>query len=135
VSKRKEFGKINLSEAYNQLELDEESSRILTWSIHKGLFKVHRLPYGVSPASFIFQKLIEQLFQGHECVVNFFDDIIITGQDRAEHLNNFDKVFNILCKAGLKAKLSKCEFFKSDIEYLGHIISAVGLRKCENKIK
>jgi len=63
------------------------------------------------------------------------DDIIITGQDRVEHLKNLDKVFNILSEAGLKDKLSKCEFFKSEIEYLGHVISVVGLRKCENKVK
>ncbi|KAF0708423.1 Reverse transcriptase domain-containing protein [Aphis craccivora] len=135
VSKGKEFSKIDLSEAYNQLELDEESSKILTWSTHKGLFKVHRLPYGVAPASAIFQKLIEQLFQGHEGVANFLDDIIITGQNNKEHLKNLDKVFNILYESGLKVKLSKCEFFKSEIEYLGHIISAKGLRKCENKVR
>ncbi|VVC41753.1 Ribonuclease H-like domain,Integrase, catalytic core,Reverse transcriptase domain [Cinara cedri] len=118
-----------------ELELDDESSKILTWSTHKGLFQVHRLPYGVAPASAIFQKLIEQLFQGYDCIANFLDDIIITGQDRVEHLNNLDKVFNILNDAGLKVKLSKCEFFKSEIEYLGLIISAVGLRKCENKVR
>jgi len=134
VSKGKELSKVDLSEAYNQLALDEESSKILTWSTYKGLFKVHRLPYDVAPASAIFQKLIEQLFQGHDCVANFLDDIIITGQNRVEHLNNLDKIFNILNDAGLKVKLSKCEFFKSEIEYLGHIISAVGLRKCENKV-
>ncbi|VVC35786.1 Integrase, catalytic core,Aspartic peptidase domain,Ribonuclease H-like domain,Retrotransposon gag [Cinara cedri] len=63
--------------------------------------------------------LVEMVFNA-----NFLDDIIITGQDRVEHLNNLDKVFNILNEAGLKVKLSKCEFFKSEIEYLGHIISA-----------
>ncbi|CAI6377455.1 unnamed protein product [Macrosiphum euphorbiae] len=135
VSKGKKFSKIDLSEAYNQLELDEESSKILTWSTHKGLFKIHRLPYGVAPASAIFQKLIEQLFQGHEGVANFLDDIIITGQNNREHLKNLDKVFNILYESGFKVKLSKCEFFKSEIEYLGHIISAEGSRKCENKIR
>jgi len=63
------------------------------------------------------------------------DDIIITRQNKVEHLKNLDTVFNILYESGFKVKLSKCEFFKSEIEYLGHIISAEGLRKCENKVR
>lgn len=106
-----------MSDACNQLELDDETSKILTWSTHKGLFKANRLPYGVLPASAIFQKLIEQLFQSLENVANFLDDIIVTGQDRVEHITNLYKVFKILYDAGLKIKLPKCEFCKEEIEY------------------
>lgn len=112
---REEFRKIDLSEAYNQLEVDEESSRILTWSTHKGLFRVSRLPYFVAPASAIFQRLIEQLFQGVDVVTNFLDDIIFTGQTKEKHLESLDKVFQILSETGLKVILSKCEFFKKEI--------------------
>lgn len=88
------------------------------------------MPYGIAQASSIFQKLIEQLFQGHDNEANFLDDIIITKQDRTEHLENLDKVFNILSNAGLKVKLPKCEYFKKEIEYFAHLISAMGLQKC-----
>lgn len=135
ISKGKEFSKIDLREAYNQLEIDDESSKILAWSTHKGLFKINRLPYGISPASAIFQRVIEQLFEGKNDVTNFLDDIIVTGENKEKHLKNLEMVFDILYKAGLRVKLSKCEFFKKVLCYLGHKISAEGLSKCDDKIK
>lgn len=55
------FAKLDMKSAYMQLELDEESQGITTWSTHKGFFKVKILPFGIKPASAIFQRTIEQL--------------------------------------------------------------------------
>lgn len=63
------------------------------------------------------------------------DDIIVTGQTKEKYLENLDKVFKILSETGLKIKLSKREFFKKEIAYLGNIITEHGLKKCENKVK
>ena len=56
----KSFTKIDLSDAYNQLVVDQESAKLLAWSTHKGLYKVNRLPFGIVPASAIFQRTLEQ---------------------------------------------------------------------------
>lgn len=129
------FTKIDLSNAYNQISLDDESSRILTWSTHKGLYKVNRLPYGITPASAIFEKNIEQLLQGCKGTANFLDDIIITGKTRTEHEENLKTVFLKLREAGLQLKKEKCEFFKEEISYLGYTISNKGLKKNLDKQK
>ncbi|XP_055916947.1 uncharacterized protein K02A2.6-like [Eupeodes corollae] len=58
------FSKLDLSNAYNQLELDHESQNLCTLSTHLGLFRVKRLAFGINPAGAIFQKTIETLLRG-----------------------------------------------------------------------
>lgn len=129
------FTKVDLSNAYNQIRLDEESAKLLTWSTHKGLYKLNRLPFGITPASSIFQKTLEQTLQGLNGVANFVDDIIITGKTRKEHEDNLRKVFLKLQDAGFRIKLNKCAFFQDEINYLGHTITKYGLKKNTDKIK
>lgn len=59
-----EFSKIDLSRAYQQVELTEESKRYLTLNTHKGLFQVNRLPFGVASAPGIFQRIMENILKG-----------------------------------------------------------------------
>ena len=130
-----QFSKIDLCQAYTQFELEEESKMLLTWSTHKGLYKVERMMYGITVASGIFQRNIEQLFTGMENVTNYLDDILVTGKTREEHLETLEKVLRKLEDANLTVKKEKCEFFKDSIEYLGHHISKEGLRKTEKKVR
>ena len=79
---------------------------------------VNRLPFGISPASGIFQNIVEKTLQGIQGVVNFLDNILIMGQTSKDHLKNLETVFERLTKAGFKLERSK---------YLGYIISKNGL--------
>lgn len=71
--------------AYNQLELHEESKELLAWSRHKGIFKVNRLPYGTKPACQLFQNVVEKVLLGCKGVIDFMDDILVTGRTEQEH--------------------------------------------------
>ena len=82
------FSKLDLSHAYQQLELEEELRPYVTINTHKGLFQYTRLLFGVSSAPAIFQRTMENLLQGLEHVVVYLDDILITGQTEEEHLAN-----------------------------------------------
>ncbi|XP_018574611.2 uncharacterized protein K02A2.6-like [Anoplophora glabripennis] len=124
-----------LEEAYYQFELDDDANQLLTWSTHKGLYKVNRMPYGISPASAIFQRHLEQLFQGMENVSNFIDDILVTGKDDEEHIRMLDNVLRKLQDAGLTVKADKCKFFQDELEYLGHKITKEGIKKTEDKVE
>ncbi|XP_031339506.1 uncharacterized protein K02A2.6-like [Photinus pyralis] len=123
------FTKLDLSYAYNQISVDDESAMILTWTTHKGLFKVNRLPYGITPASSIFQKVLEQLLQGIKNTANFLDDIIVTGATRKEHVENLKAVLKKLNDAGFKLNKTKCAFFQEEVSYLGFTISKYGIKK------
>ena len=58
------FTKLDLADAYLQLELDEESRRYVVYTTHKGLFRVNRLAFGLACAPAIFQAVIEQVLAG-----------------------------------------------------------------------
>lgn len=122
----KRFSKIDLSQAFNQLVVDDETSDILTWSTQRGLYRVNRLPFGCKPNSAIFQAKIDTVLLGCKGVVTFIDDIVVTGRDDKEHLQNLKEVCDRLERAGLRVNTSKCSFFSDKIAYLGFITDAEG---------
>ena len=67
-------------------------------------------------------------------VMPFGKHIIIFSSNELEHLEHLEEVFHRLRKANLKMKCPKCDFFKSKIHYLGHLISAEGIRPLPNKL-
>ena len=131
----KSFSKLDLSHAYLQLVLDEESRKFTTINTHKGLFHYKRLPFGVSSAPAIFQRTMDSLLQGIPQTCVYLDDILITGTTVEEHLKNLDEVLCRLQAAGLRLKSSKCLFMAPSVEYLGHVIDAAGLHPTKAKVK
>ena len=129
------FSKLDLSDAYNQLELDSESQKNLVINTHKGLFKFRRLPVGVSSAPAIFQRVMNKMLKNLKKTANFFDDILVTGSDDEEHLKNLSEVFKRIRDHGLRLKEDKCSFFQPSVQYLGHVIDKDGIRPSEEKIK
>ena len=97
----KTFTKLDMRQAYQQLPLAEESKAYLVINTHRGLYRYNRLPFGVSSAPGIFQRVMESLLNGIPGVVVYIDDILVTGKTTEEHLKALDEVFSRLEKAGL----------------------------------
>ncbi|CAI6350433.1 unnamed protein product [Macrosiphum euphorbiae] len=131
----KTFSKLDFLNAYNQLELCENTQKLLAWSTSKGIYLVKRLPFGTKPACSKFQSVIEKVLLGTKGVKNFLDDIIVTGSSEQEHLDNLREVFKRLQKAGFRLNKKKCSFFQPKINYLGHVIGSEGIERDENKVK
>ena len=126
---------LDLSHAYLQLKLDEESRKYCTITTHKGLFHYNQLPFGVVPAPSIFQRVMESLMQGIPGVCVYTDDILVTGRSKAEHLDHLAEVLRRLTDAGMRLKKEKCHFLLPQVEYLGHIVSDEGLHTSKAKVK
>ena len=95
------------------------------------------MPFGLTNAPATFQHLMENCLGDlhlNWCII-YLDDIIVYSKTPEEHLERLEAVFKKIAKAGLKLKASKCEFFKSEITYLGHIVSNNGIATDPKKIK
>ncbi|XP_062609940.1 uncharacterized protein K02A2.6-like [Saccostrea cucullata] len=103
----KNFSKLDLTQAYHHMELDEDSQDLLVINTHKGLFKYKRLPYGISSAPALWQRTIEQVLQNIPSTQVIIDDIIVTGRNDEEHLHNLKLVLDRLQSYGLHVNLQK----------------------------
>lgn len=81
----------------------------------KGLYQINRLPYGVSNAPAIFQRIMDQVLQGLPGVVCFLGGILITGKLAEDHLQNVEAVLKRLQGRGLRVNRDKCAFFQSSV--------------------
>ena len=101
------FSKLDLSQAYQQLPLEEGTRELLTISTHRGLYRPFRLQFGVHSAAGIFQRVMEQTLAGIEDVKVRVDDILIGGRTIWEHIRILRKVLERLRKAGFTVKWGK----------------------------
>ena len=122
------FTKLDIPQAYQQLSLDEESTKFTTINTHKGLYQYNRPPFGVSSAPGIFPRTMENLLQGIPHVVVRVDDIFVSGKDDPDHPANLEAVLSRLSKAGLKLRLAKCLFMQPEVTYCGYVISGDGIQ-------
>ncbi|KAG7301015.1 hypothetical protein JYU34_015388 [Plutella xylostella] len=128
------FSKCDLSQAYNQLELDE-SAKYTVVNTHRGLYRYKRLVYGLSSSSGIFQRTLSNLLKGIPFTGVFIDDVIVGGRNIEEHLKSLEEVLRRLSENGLKLKKNKCEFMVDEVKYLGYIISKDGIKTDPEKVK
>ena len=104
--------------------------------ITDGKYQWNVVPFGLATAVSTFQYLMSQVLTGlNHFAFTYLDDVLICSNSWKEHLEHLEIVFNRFKSAGLKIKLSKCQFFKKQLHYLGHKISAEGLESLPEKLK
>ena len=125
----KVFSTIDLRSGYHHIALGKSSRAKTAFVTPFGKYEFLMVPFGLAQAPAYFQLLMNKVLDGLDFTMTYLDDIIIFSSN--EHL---EEVFRRLRKADLIMKRSKCDFFKSKIHYLGHIISAEGIRPLPNKL-
>lgn len=131
----KVFTVLDLSGAYQQLKVREESQELLTISTHVGLLRYTRLPFGITSAPAIFQNTMDRVLMGIPHVSCYLDDILISGTSLEHCREVVRKVFLRLEKYNIKVNESKCRFFEQSVEYLGHRIDEEGIYPTKEKIR
>ena len=129
------FTKLDLKNGFHQIELDEMSRGITTFSCHVGLYRYKRLMFGISSAPELFQHLIQQTLLGCEGVENISDDMIIYGKDVKEHDKRFIGVLQRLKEKGLTLNFDKCLFRMSELTFMGHTLSDQGISPTLDRVK
>ena len=128
------FSRVDLNDAYHQVELDPESRHLTTFSTHMELFCYKRLNMGISCASEIFKKIIAQILAGIPGVRNIQDDIIVSGRTQEEHDERLKLAFKRLADRNITLRLDKCEFNKPTLTFYGFQFSKSGVSADPQKV-
>jgi transposase InsO family protein len=133
----KYFSKLDLKAGYWQVSVKEEDRYKTAFQVGPlGFYECNRMPFGLTNAPATFQRLMERCMGDlnlRDCLI-YLDDIIIFSPTFEEHLQRLEAVFAKLAEHSLKLKPSKCEFFKSKVTYLGHVVSEEGIQADPEKI-
>ena len=132
------FTSLDLKSGYWQVEIDEASKPLTAFTVGPlGFYECERMPFGLTHTPTTFQRLMESCLGDlhlNWCII-YLDDVIVFSKTPKEHIERLRGVFHELFLAGLKLKPKKCEFFKSKIAYLGHIVLAKGIETDPKKVE
>ena len=131
------FTTLDLRSGYYHISLSENSKAKAVFITPFGKYEFEAVPFSLAQALAYFQQLISVVLQ--ECsdfAMASIENIIIFSKNEAEHLKHIEIIFLRLKEAGLKLKESKCDFFKKEIHYLGHLdlISDKGIYPLPEKL-
>ena len=132
------FTTLDLASGYWQVKIEDQDNEKTDFqpSMH-GHFEFNVMPFGLTNAPATFQHLMECTLAGltgTQCLI-YLDDIVIFSRDFTEHMERLTNVLQALQQAGLTLKPSKCHFAQREVKYLGHIVSAAGVRPDPTKIE
>ena len=128
------FSMIDLRSGYYHIALGKDSRAKTAFVTPFGKYEFLQVPFGLAQVPAYFQHLMNQVLDNCSFAMTYLDDIIILSETEEEHLSHIEEIFRRLEAADLKMKRSKCDFFKKHILYLGHLISANGIRPLKDKL-
>eukprot|EP00253_Pinus_taeda_P018433 PITA_18433 len=137
VKGAKVFSKIDLRSGYHQIRIKDEDIAKTAFRTRYGHYEFVVLPFGLTNAPATFMCMMNSVFHHFldKFVLIFIDDILIYSRSQEEHEKHLRMVLQTLREHQLYAKFSKCDFFKEEIQYLGHVITKEGIAVDPEKIK
>jgi hypothetical protein len=123
------FSSLDMTAGYHQIRMGLEDEYKTTFKIHHGHYQFRVMPFGLTNAHASFQCAMNSILEPYlrKFVMVFIDDILIYSADLTQHLEHLRLVFYTLRDHQFYLKRKKCVFAKSELQYLGHIISKDGV--------
>ena len=121
---------LDLLAGHHQIKLTQESKEITAFTTGDDLHQYKCLSFGLvnGPSSFIRLVLVVLAGLPWDRAQSYLADILVAVVSFNDHLKNLEDVFTRLAKHGLKLKAGKCELFREEVNYLGHVVGRTGIK-------
>ncbi|ROT65765.1 hypothetical protein C7M84_016253 [Penaeus vannamei] len=131
------FSTLDLAKGFLQVPVAKESRPLTAFSTHMGHFEFLRTPFGLRNSPLTFSRLMSIVLSGmiNDQVMVYLDDILICSPSVSEHEKKLRQVFERLASAGLTINPGKCQFFRSELDFLGHTLTSNGIAPNQNKVQ
>ncbi|GJY22658.1 reverse transcriptase domain-containing protein [Tanacetum coccineum] len=131
------YSKIDLRSGYHQLIVCEEDIPKTAFRTRYGHYEFQLMPFGLTNVPTVFMDLMNRVCKLYmdRFVIVFIDDILIYSKSRKEHKGHLKLILKLLKDEELYAKFSKCEFWLSKVQFLGHVIDSEGIHVDPAKIE
>lgn len=132
---KKIFTKLDLKKAFNHIQIAEEDVKKTAIITPFGLFEFIYMGFGFCNAAQTFQRFIDEVLAGLDFVIKYIDDVCIASEDEIQHEQHVKIVFERFREYGITINLEKCEFAKTEITFLGHLVTVDGIKPLPTKVQ
>ena len=140
LNKAKYFSTLDLAAGYWQVRVHPQSREKTAFITPQGLFQFNVMPFGLRNAPAVFQRLMQRVLaglnpdEGVPFTSVYIDDILIFSETFEDHLSHLKAVIERIASAGLKLKPCKCKFIRQTVDFLGHILTPVGIHPNPDRV-
>ncbi|GFY64207.1 retrovirus-related Pol polyprotein from transposon 412, partial [Trichonephila inaurata madagascariensis] len=125
LQEAKVYSTLDLRNGFFHVDVDEDCRKYTSFIVPDRQFEFNKVPFGLSTSPGIFQRYVSSIFRDltrKGIVISYLDDLVIPAKDEKEGLEKLKTVFEVAKKYGLEIKFKKCQFLKTTIEFLGHVV-------------
>ena len=132
------YSTVDMRKGYYHIELTQaskEKSAFVVGGPYAGKYQWNRCPFGLTQAPAYFQRVVHEVIEGLTFAYGYLDDILVFSKSIEEHFQHCEIIFKRLKKYKLKLSYEKCAFLKSQVQYLGHLLSGAGIEPVPEKLQ
>ncbi len=129
------FSVVDTKKGYWHVELDDESSFLCTFNTPFGRYRFKRLPFGVIVSQDIFQRKLDEVYNGIPNVMGIADDILVCGSTEQEHDHAFIEMLKATRAHNVSLNSEKLQFKQSKIDFFGHTLTEKGIQPAKDKLE